>query len=59
MHLSLSNGESLTVYGNRDSENLRIIFYMKAMKYLHKKYYAFLAHIVDKRDKKKEIKEEP
>lgn len=32
---------------------------MKAMKYLHKKYYAFLAHIVDKRDKKKEIKEVP
>lgn len=32
---------------------------MKDKKYLQKKHYDFLAHVVDKRDKNKEIKEVP
>lgn len=57
--LPLPNGESSTVFNDKPSRNLRIISCMKAKIYLQKKYYAFLAYIVDKKNDKKRIEEVP
>lgn len=59
VRLPLPNGESLVIYEDKRNKNLRIISCMKACKYLHMKCHAFLAHIVDKRSEKKEIKDIP
>lgn len=56
LRLSLPNGKSLMIYRDMSSGNLRIISCMKVQKYLHKKYYAFLAHVVNK-EERKEIKD--
>lgn len=57
--LPLPNGESLVIYGDKTTKGLRVICYMKAHKYVHKKYHTFLDHNVDKEGKKKEIKDIP
>ena len=44
------------IYGDKPRKNLRIIYCMKAHKYI-KKYHTFLDHIVDKKGEKKEIKD--
>lgn len=59
LHLPLSNRKSLIIYEDKPSKNLRIISYMKSRKYLQKKYYAFLAHIVNKKDDMRKIKKVP
>ncbi|KAL4590663.1 hypothetical protein LXL04_003603 [Taraxacum kok-saghyz] len=59
MRLNLPNGDKMIVYGDKSGDNLRIISYMKAQKYLHKKCYAFLAHIVDKSKEPKKIQDIP
>lgn len=40
-------------------ESSKSSFAQKAQKYLHKKYYTFLAHVVDKKNKEKDIKDIP
>ncbi|XP_023760065.1 uncharacterized protein LOC111908470 [Lactuca sativa] len=57
--LTLPNGEALIIYGDKSGKNLKVISCTKTQKYLHKKCSAFLAHIVDKRRKIKEIKDIP
>ena len=49
----------MIVYGDKAGDNLRIVSCIKAQKYLHKKCYAFLAHIVDKSKETKKIKDIP
>lgn len=53
----LPNGETLTIYSDKSSQNLKLVSCIKPRKYLHKKYYTFLAHIVDKKSEVKEIKD--
>ncbi|KAL4579703.1 hypothetical protein LXL04_015862 [Taraxacum kok-saghyz] len=59
VRLNLPNGDQMIVYGDKSGENLRIISCMKAQTYLHKKCYAFLAHIVDKSKESKKIQDIP
>ena len=59
IRLPLPNGEALIIYGDKSGKNLKVISCTKTQKYLHKKCSAFLAHIVDKRRKIKEIKDIP
>ena len=49
----------MIIYGDKSGQNLKLISCTKAQKYLHKKYYAFLAHVVDTKSKTKEIKDIP
>ncbi|KAI3739445.1 hypothetical protein L2E82_29849 [Cichorium intybus] len=48
IRLPLPNNETLIIYGDKRGKNLQLISCIKAHKYLHKKYCAFLAHVVDK-----------
>ena len=41
--------ETLIIYGDKPGKNLRIVSCIKAQKYLHKKYYAFLSTICAKK----------
>ncbi|KAI3494636.1 hypothetical protein L1887_40553 [Cichorium endivia] len=59
IRLNLPNDETLIVHGVKSGRNLQIILCMKAQKYLHKKYFAFLAHVVDEKRKVKEITDIP
>lgn len=47
IHLNLPSNETLVIYDDKPSENLRIISCIKAYKYLRKDYHKFLAHVVD------------
>ncbi|KAL4554174.1 hypothetical protein LXL04_039711 [Taraxacum kok-saghyz] len=55
----LSNEDMMIVYVDKSGDNLRIISCMEAQKYLHKKCYAFLAHILDKSKEPKNIQDIP
>ena len=57
VRLTLPNVEAMIIYRDKLGQNLKLISCAKSQKYLHKKYYAFLAHIVDKTKKMKEIKD--
>ncbi|KAL7614378.1 hypothetical protein Lser_V15G06797 [Lactuca serriola] len=59
VRLPLPNGKALIIYGDKSGKNLKVISCTKTHKYLHKKCSAFLAHIVDKKRKTKEIKDTP
>ncbi|XP_052627241.1 uncharacterized protein LOC128133747 [Lactuca sativa] len=59
IRIPLPNGEALIIYGDKCGKNLKVISCTKTQKYLHKKCSAFLAHIVDKKRKTKEIKDIP
>ncbi|XP_023739513.1 uncharacterized protein LOC111887572 [Lactuca sativa] len=59
VRLPLPNGKALIIYGDKSGKNLKFISCTKTHKYLHKKCSAFLAHIVDKKRKTKEIKDTP
>ncbi|CAH1444029.1 unnamed protein product [Lactuca virosa] len=59
VRLNLPSGETLLVYGDKPSANLQIISCVKAQKYLRKEYHAFLAHVVDKKQEMKDIKDIP
>lgn len=47
IRLNLPNNETLVIYGDKSSTNLRIISCIQAQKRLRKEYRAFLVHIVD------------
>ena len=59
VRLNLPNGDKMIVYGDKSGENLRIISWIKAQKYLHKKCYVFLAYVVDKSKETKKIQDIP
>ncbi|KAI3724108.1 hypothetical protein L2E82_35874 [Cichorium intybus] len=59
IRLHLPDDKTLVVYGDKPSTNLRIVSCIKARKYLHKRYDAFLAHVVDQKKEVKSIKEIP
>ncbi|XP_023758469.1 uncharacterized protein LOC111906913 [Lactuca sativa] len=53
------NDETLIIYGDKLSANLRLISCIKAQKCLHKKNPAFVAHVVDKEKEESDIKDIP
>ena len=59
VQLTLPYREALIIYGDKSSQNMKLISCTNAQKYIHKKYYAFLVHVVDKARKRKEIKDIP
>lgn len=59
VHLTLTGVKTLTIYSDKPNQNLNLMSCTKARKYLQKKYYAFLAHVVDKKSKMKELKDIP
>ena len=59
VRLNMPNVETLLVYGDKPSTNLQITSCVKAQKYLRKEYHAFLAHVVDKNQGVKDIKDIP
>ena len=59
VRLNLPNNETLVIYGDKFSTNLRIISCIQARKCLQKDYHAFLAHIVDTSLETKELKNIP
>ncbi|KAL7612335.1 hypothetical protein Lser_V15G07642 [Lactuca serriola] len=59
IRINLSSNESLVIYGDKSGANLQIISYVKGQKYLRKDYCAFLAHVVDKTQEVKSIKNIP
>ena len=44
---------------DKPDTNLQIVSCIKAQKYLYKRYHAFLAHVVDKKQEVKDIKDIP
>ena len=59
VHLHLTNNKTLFIYGDKPEMNLEIISCIKAWKYLRKEYHAFLAHLVDEKQERKDIKDIP
>ncbi|CAH1450892.1 unnamed protein product [Lactuca virosa] len=59
VRLHLSDHETLMIYGDKTVVNLRLISCIKAQKYLHKKNYAFLAHVMNKTKEEVDIKDIP
>ncbi|XP_052627535.1 uncharacterized protein LOC111907768 [Lactuca sativa] len=59
IRLNLPNGKTLLIYGDKPTANLKIISCVKGQKYLRKEYHAFLAHVVDKKQEVKDIKDIP
>ena len=57
VQLNLPNGDTMIVYGDKSGDNLRIVSYIKAQKYLQKKCPAFLAHIIDRSKEVKKIQD--
>ena len=49
----------MVIYGDKSGKNLKLVSCIKAQKYLHMKFYAFFARIVDHKSKVKEIKDVP
>ena len=48
-------GQTLIIYGDKLSSNLRIIFYIKAQKLLRKECQAFLAHVINEKQEVKDL----
>ncbi|KAI3827938.1 hypothetical protein L1987_02027 [Smallanthus sonchifolius] len=59
VHIPLSNGEVLSVQGEKSGVTLRMINCMKARKYLRKGYCVFLAHVVEKKPEKRRLEDIP
>ncbi|KAI3790531.1 hypothetical protein L2E82_03636 [Cichorium intybus] len=59
IRLPLPNNEALVIYGDKSGKDLRVISCMKARKYLQKRCFAFLAHVVNVKGEGKEIKDIP
>ena len=59
VRIPLSNGETLSVRGDRGGSTLRIISCIKAQKCLRKGYVAFLGHIVEKKAKDRKLEDIP
>ncbi|KAJ0921353.1 putative nucleotidyltransferase, Ribonuclease H [Helianthus annuus] len=59
IRLPLPNGDSLHVYGEKPSQGLKLMSCIQANKCLRKGTFAFLAHIVEKKDKGPSISDVP
>ncbi|KAD4889428.1 hypothetical protein E3N88_21501 [Mikania micrantha] len=59
IRIPLPSGEMMQVYGEEPCRGLKIVSCIKARKYLKKKYFAFLAHVVEKKPEKKAIGDVP
>ena len=59
IRIPLPSGETLRIFGEKPNGTLKLMSCTKAQKYLRKKYIAFLAHIVDKKDKDKSLNDIP
>ena len=59
VRLRLPNHETLVIYGDKPSTNLRLTSCIKAQKHLRKNNLAFLAHIVDKTKEETNIQDIP
>ncbi|KAD2805410.1 hypothetical protein E3N88_38787 [Mikania micrantha] len=59
IRVQLPSGETLRVFGETSSKGLKLMSCTKAHKYLRKKCIAFLAHIVEKKEKGKRIEDVP
>ncbi|KAJ0556778.1 putative nucleotidyltransferase, Ribonuclease H [Helianthus annuus] len=59
IRIPLSDGETLSVHGERCGTPLRIITCMKAQKCLRKGCFAFLAHVVDKKTEEPRLEDIP
>ena len=59
IRIPLEDGQTLKFYGEKPSGGLKLMSCTKAQKYLRKKYVAFLAHIVKKKDKERKIEDIP
>ncbi|KAI3784347.1 hypothetical protein L1987_43445 [Smallanthus sonchifolius] len=53
IRIPLPSGETLKIFGEKPCKGLKFISCMKARRYLRKRYYAFLAHVVKKSEEKK------
>lgn len=51
VRITLLDGKTLTIYGDKPSQNLKLMSCTKARKNLHMKYYYFLAYVVIRRVK--------
>ncbi|KAD4180372.1 hypothetical protein E3N88_28963 [Mikania micrantha] len=59
IRIPLPSGETMRIYGEKPCRGLKIVSCIKARKYLRKKYYAFLAHVVKKKPEKKAVGDVP
>ena len=59
VRLHLPNHETLVIYGDKPSTNLRLISCIQAQKHLRKNDLTFLAHIVDKTKEEVSIQDIP
>ncbi|KAD6455003.1 hypothetical protein E3N88_09709 [Mikania micrantha] len=59
IRIPLSSGDTLNVFGEKPTRGLKLMSCTTAQKYLRKNYVAFLAHIVNKKDKEKKIEDIP
>ena len=59
IHLNLPSGQTLMIYGDKLSSNLRIISCIKAQKLLRKECYAFLAHVINEKQEVKDLESIP
>ncbi|KAI3683188.1 hypothetical protein L1987_83688 [Smallanthus sonchifolius] len=54
-----SGGDTLVIFGEKPCRGLQLMSCTLAQKYLRKKYVAFLAHVVDTKDKGKKLQDIP
>ncbi|KAI3802065.1 hypothetical protein L1987_30189 [Smallanthus sonchifolius] len=59
IRIPLPSGDTLKVFGEKPCSGLKLMSCTTARKYLRKKYLAFLAHVVQKKDKEKSIQDIP
>ncbi|KAI3815647.1 hypothetical protein L1987_15324 [Smallanthus sonchifolius] len=59
IRIPLPSGETLRVFGEKPCKGLKLMSCTTAQKYLRKKYVAFLAHVVQKDVKEKNIQDIP
>ena len=55
LRLNLPAGQTLMIYGDKLSSNLRIISCIKAQKLLRKECHAFLAHVINEKQEVKDL----
>ncbi|XP_076886935.1 uncharacterized protein LOC143536941 [Bidens hawaiensis] len=59
IRIPLDDDRILRIFGEKPSKGLKLMSCTQAQKYLHKKYVAFLANVVEKKQEKKTIKDIP
>ncbi|KAI3732729.1 hypothetical protein L1987_63936 [Smallanthus sonchifolius] len=57
IRIPLPSGDTLVIFGEKPCRGLQLMSCTLAQKYLRKKYVAFLAHVVDTKDKGKKLQD--